>query len=340
VKRLLACITLAASALWSGCSGAPPTEAQVAGLIHQIQNAPNLVAHSGVRRVESYYTFNDILQPEIYREEVIADGHGQFRINPITQVQGNIATPTEFKALHFARMGFHWRYRDFLVRDLGAFGNNYTLTAYGQIETIAGRTCHQVRVERKDLSAAYEVALDTATGLVLRYRQYDERGALYSLMEYETYNPTPDLTGVEFHKPRNGEVPLVNVADLGFTPVTPKILADSAYTFLEGTIVNHPLTGEKVAKLTFTDGVETIFFLDLGPSKGVPAPATTPSAKAQTSLAGMNSQEALFKMDVLRLFHEGPLSVMWGHIGGHSLVALGKTPHSGLQMMLESAVIE
>lgn len=340
MKRLLVCVTLAATALWSGCNGAPPTEAQVAGLIHQIQNAPELVQHSGVRRVESYYTFNDVLQPEIYREEVIADGQGNFRINPIAQVQGGIASSTEFKALHFARMGFHWRYRDFLVRDLAAFVNNYTLTSYGQIETIAGRTCHQVRVERKDLSASYEVALDTATGLVLRYRQYDEHGALYSLMEYETYNPTPDLTGVEFHQPRNGERPLIDVADLGFTPVTPKILADSAYTFLEGTIVNHPLTGDKVAKLTFTDGVETIFFLDLGPSLGVPAPAPTPSGKAATSLAGMNSQESLYQMDVLRLFHEGPLSVMWGHIGGHSLVALGKTPHLGLQMMLESAVAE
>ena len=174
---------------------------------------------------------------------------------------------------------------------------------------------------------------------MLRYREYDETGALFSMMEYESYDANPDFTGVSFHQPSNGEVPLVDLADLGFEPVTPKYIADSAFAFVEATIVNHPLTSDKVAKLTFTDGVETIFFLDMGPVQGASAPAPIPVPKK--GQGGLHDQGVYtHEMDVMRQFNEGPLTVMWGQIGGHSIVVLGKASTEGLQMMLESALTE
>lgn len=343
MKRILTSIALAASVLFTGCGEGLPSEAQVNGIVHQLQHAPELVRHSGVRRVESYYTLHGVVQPEVYREEVFADGAGGFYIQPLQMVQGGLDDVGAFQALHLARMGFHWRYRDFLVRDLTAFLNNYELTSYGQAVTIADRPCQQVRVARKDGSASYEVALDVQTGLVLRYRELDANGVLFAAMEYESYDPFPDLTGVPLQQPGQSETPLTDLDVLDFEPVTPKLIADGAYSFLEATLLDHPVTGDDVVKLTFTDGVETIFFLDFGPVLEEASEATGPALPSypSTSVAGFDKQGGLDQdIDVIRRFQDGPLSILWGELAGHSIVALGKTPYTGLLMMLESALAE
>lgn len=343
MKRVLISLMLAASTLFASCGEGLPSEAQVNGIVHQLQHAPELVRFSGVRRVESYYTLHGVVQPEVYREEVFADGGGLFHIEPRQMIQGGLDDHTQFKSLHLSRMGFHWRYRDFLVRDLTAFLNNYELTTYGEAVTIADRPCQQVRVARKDGSASYEVALDVQTGLVLRYRELDANGVLYVAMEYESYNPFPDLTGVPLRQAGLGETPLTDLGALDFEPVTPKVLADGAYSLLDATLLDHPLTGEDVVKLTFTDGVETIFFLDFGPVLKDSSKSSIPTVptKPTTTVAGFDKQGSMPQdMDVIRRFQDGPLSILWGELEGHSIVVLGKTPYAGLQMMLESALTE
>jgi len=343
VKRALLGIALAASALFASCGEGLPSEAQVNGIVHQLQHAPELVRHSGVRRIESYYTLHGVVLPEVYREEVFADGAGGFHIEPLQMIQGGLDDHDQFKSLHLSRMGFHWRYRDFLVRDLTAFLNNYELSAYGQAVTIADRPCQQVRVVRKDGSASYEVAMDVQTGLVLRYRELDANGVLFAAMEYESYDPFPDLSGVPLQQAGQDETPLVDLDVLDFEPVTPKLIADGAYSFLAATLLDHPVTGEDVVKLTFTDGVETIFFLDFGPvpEEAMEASGSSLPTQPTTSVAGFDQQGTLPQdIDVIRRFQDGPLSILWGELAGHSIVALGKTPYANLQMMLESALTE
>ena len=194
---------VASSALLLGCGASSTLGAAEMDLIGQVQNAPDLVRHSGVRRVESYYNLDGASDSLIYRELIQTSGLGRFAITPLGAVQGGLTSSVAFTALQRARAGFHQRYRDFLVRDLAAFLSNYQLKSQGVIVSIAGRDCLQVEVARQDGSASYEVALDVQTGLVLRYREFDLSGALYSMMEYESYDANPDLTGVVFHQESN-----------------------------------------------------------------------------------------------------------------------------------------
>lgn len=339
MKRLLLAGLLA---LVPACTGSTlPTEAEVATIAHQIQNAPSLVAHSGVRRIESYYTLGGTVQPEVYREEVFTDGAGNFEIVPLEMVHGNLPTQDAFKSIQDLRTGFNWRYRDFLVRDLEAFFKNYTLESYGEVVTIAGRVCHQVRVARKNGMASYEVALDTATGLALRVMEYDSAGVLYTKMEYETYVANPDLSGVTFHQPTNGEVVIDSLDGLDFTPVIPKFMPDQAFVFVEASTVIDPSTQKEVLKLTFTDGIESIFFLDFGPLPKV-VDASSPTQTVQGTGFKGKTDDAKVSGDLpsVRQFSEGPLSVLEGRLGGHKIVTLGKVSFTRLLMMAESAILE
>lgn len=333
---LLAALTLVV-ALATGCGSSTLGGGAELDLVGQIQNAPNLVKHSGTRRIESYYHLDGSGEPLIYREEVQADGQGHFAITPLGALQGGPANPAELVAIQLARAGFNFRYRDFLVRDLPAFLNNYSLVSANQVVQVAGRDCLQVEVTRKDASVHYEVALDVVTGLVLRYRELDSQGLLYSMMEYESFNPAPDQSQVVFHQSSNQETPLTDPAALGFVPFTPKLLPDSAFSFLESSSVTDAASGKTFAKLTYTDGVETIFFLDGGP-KPAARPLSVGSPGVGSNLAGLSQGEGVELDDEVRSFHEGPLTVIWGDLSGHSLYLVGKATEAELLDMLASAL--
>jgi len=328
---------LLAVALATGCSSSSLAGSPELDLISQVQDAPNRVQHSGTRRVESYYQLDGSGEALIYREEVQADGQGHFAITPLGAVQGGPSNSAEFIAIQMIRAGFNFRYRDFLVRDLTAFLNNYQLISANQVVQIAGRDCLQVEIIRKDGSARYEVALDVATGLVLRYREFDHQGALYSMMEYESYNAAPDQSQVVFHQSTNQEAPLTSASDLHFVPFTPKLLPDSAFTFLEGTIITEPSTGARFAKLSYTDGVETIFFLDGGPDAAAPTLPTL-QVGSSSNYAGLTEGHGDGMGDEVRAFHEGPLTVIWGKVSGHSIYLVGKVTETELLEMLTSAL--
>ena len=323
--------------LSTACSSSSTLGGPEIDLISQVQHAPDLVRHSGTRRVESRYLLDGSRDALIYREEIQTDGQGHFKITPLGALQGGVANPSEFIAIQMIRTGFNQRYRDFLVRDLAAFLENYQLTSASTIVQVAGRDCLELNIARVDGSASYEVDLDVQTGLVLRYREFDAAGELYSMMEYETYDADPDLTGVVFHQPNNAEVPLVSADQLPFVPLSPKLLPDSAFTFMEATRITEPVNGGQFAKLTFTDGVETVFFIDGGPDS-VNRPSFAPKAGVAPGYAGFSAGQGVELTDEVRVFHEGPLTVVWGNVVGHSIFIVGKAPKGELLDMLTSAL--
>lgn len=324
--------------LVQGC-GNPSTfgEAEL-NLIDRVQDAAQRVSHSGVRRIESYYNLDGKSEALVYLEEIQTDGKGHFAITPLGAVQGGPANPDAFFALQLIRRGFHQRYRDFLVRDLDAFLDNYQMKSRAALVQVAGRECLQFDVVRRDSSVRYEVALDSTTGLVLRYRQFDQAGQLYSMMEYESYTANPDLSGVVFQQPITQETPLSEASDLGFEPLTPRLLPDSAFTFLEATSVLEPSSGAKFAKLIYTDGVEPIFFVDGGLEAPVYPNLDSRTGNFEAALASLSQAEGPSIADEVRVFTEGPLTVVWGNVGGHWVLLVGRVTQAELIDMLTSAL--
>jgi len=317
-------------------------------LITQIQQAPLLVSHSGVRRVESNYNLDGKNEHLAYLEEIFTDGLGGFAINPLGAITGDNLPAGDFQLLQKAREGFHFRYRDFLVRDLDAFLQNYKLTSFGTLVRVANRDCIELNIKRMDQSLSFDVAMDIETGLVLRYRELDASGHLYSMMEYESFDPTPNLAGVTLHQASNQEQPLdpsmPALAQLGFQPFIPKLLPSSGFFFVEASSVVDA-TGTTWAKLSYTDGVETVFFLDGGPRQpqsalggigtGVPMTPGTSDSKGLTS--GVEGGDSDFEEGV-SYFVDGPLTVLWGEVLEHRLILLGKATQTELSGMLESAL--
>ncbi|MFT4709075.1 MAG: negative regulator of sigma E activity [Planctomycetota bacterium] len=311
-----------------GLQGAGVT-AEVSDLLQQIQNAPSQTIHRGTRKVESFYNHSGKDDTVSYREEVITDGLGQFTINPLEVLSSSNVDSQTFQFLLKSREGFNGRYRDFLVRDLLTFLDNYELRSWGRQLTVAGRDCYLLDVTRKDGSSSWEVAMDIATGIVLSYHEYDGQGRLYSSMVYESVDFNPDLTGVTFHQGSNIELDLMGAQDpvvlLGFDPLIPKLLPDSAFRFVSATGLDDG-NGGIWAKLEYTDGVQTILYLDCGlalPALAVPVGVFSPAQ-------GMEEK--------LQLFRSGPVTVLQGSMFGHEIIAVGKVPQLDLQLLVESAI--
>ena len=303
--------------------------AEAIDLLYQVQHAPSLTAHQGVRKLESFYNLSGKDDTVSYREEVITDGLGQFTINPIEVISGASVDPQTFQFLLKAREGFNWSYRDFLVRDLDTFIDNYKLRSWGRTITVAGRDCYELDVTRKDGSSRWEVAMDIATGIVLSYREYDGQDRIYSSMVYESVNFNPDLTGVTFHQKSNVELDVMGAQNpaalLGFDPLIPKLLPDSAFRFVGATGLDDG-NGGIWAKLEYTDGVQTILYLDCGL-------ALTPLQGPTGVLAPAQHME-----EKLQMFRAGPVTVLQGSMFGHEIIAVGKVPQLDLQLLVESAV--
>ena len=339
-SALLGVVLGAVSLLGAGCGSSSSLAAtgQSIDLITQIQQAPYLVSHSGIRRLESHYTLDGHSDHLIYREEVVTDGLGGFAIQPLGAVSGDSLPAGDLQLIQKVREGFHFRYRDFLVRDLAAFLQNYQLKTLGQVVQIAGRDCLEVSIQRQDGSLSFDVAMDVETGLVLSYDEYDGSGQLYTSMVYETFDPAPSLAGVTLHQPDNQEQTLDLEASaqsqVGFQPYIPKLPQGSGLFFLDASRVTD-LHGNVWVKLTYTDGVETVFFLDGGPRM---AKVGAIGEKSTGSLASATSPSGPSVPDKVLVFHEGPLTVAWGKVMDHDLIAVGKLGRADLMGLLESAL--
>ena len=304
-------------------SGADP----YAPLFEQVDSAPWTTIYAGVRRVESHVIDESGNQIDLaYREEVKADGDGNFTIEAL-QALSFVPNEEVFLLKQDARESFLYRYRDFQIRDLSLFYANYVAVDLGQQVTIADRAASVFLIERSEPgSSSYTVAFDDETGLVLRHEERDVSGFLISAMEFESYDATPDLSGAVWSQPTASPVSLDVTADLsgqaGFDVLEPGVLPAGFFLWRAHTLID-AASGDWI-KLTYTDGVEPLFFFHLGLPVSSNSDATLPGDWKQA--------------DEVWVYDIGAVQVVQGRVRGTDVLALGKVSDDDLLDMVESAV--
>jgi negative regulator of sigma E activity len=348
----------AATALLLAFAGCAPQSEQdpLAQLLDAVQTAPFTVAYSGTRRVERHWTVLGSPQTLVVLEAVYADGAGRFSIDPLSVEQSTSALdPQVLLLIEKSREGFHYLYRDFLVRDLALFAQNYQLTDLGKIVTVAGRMCAEFGVQRDGPGGPkYSVATDLETGLALRCSEFDENGALVARTEFLSVDYAPDLAGVEFHVAGNGELPIDPNGDvaqaLGFALLVPQALP-AGFAFEKLSKLTDG-TGADWACYAFGDGVETLFFLHRAPLSGSGqsigggsggagsqgAPSKIGASQGSVGGAGgFGTAQNDLVPDRVGILRIGPWCVVQGHWSQHPVIALGKVESGELVALIESA---
>ncbi len=267
--------------------------------------------HAGVRRVEIYNNGETL----IFRERVVVGGEGRFGLEPLEAL-----TPVAADWIYRARIwgGHSFRYRDFAIRDWDLFLRNWKLVDLGEERVVAGRTCARYLVERKEGGKRYDVAVDVETGLVLRAEENDAQGRLLALVEYETFDPQPDLQSAVWTESLVDEHKLELGArlreELGEAPL-PKRLP-RGFELLEASKVMYE--GRSWVKLVYGDGVESVFFL------------STLTDGARTSSVPLGSQLISARL--------GSVNVVQAAFGSELLMALGEIDEDELANLVESAL--
>ena len=304
-----------------GCAYVDPdaeTSLVVQGVEH-LMEAHGKVRHRGMRRIRASYSVAGTPHSIEYVEEVSVDGTGQYSIVPIDIVQ-SVVPPLEFRLLQRGREGFSHRYRDFRIRDLKRVLSSYTVLGYGQPTSFLGRDAWRIGLVRQGKGNSYDLTVDIETGLLLACYERDTEGNEICSMVYETLDLDPDLLGVQWHVPNNAEQ-LVDLADpdsveatLGFTPLVPT-KAPAGYGFVEAARVVDPF-GRAWMKATYTDGVETAFFLHAGPTKVLTGAQLAPESGAY--------------------MHIGPFIALYAKKGGEELLVFGKLSTDELMVLVDS----
>lgn len=282
--------------------------------------------HAGVRRVEAIDRTVDPPRVIAYRERVMTDGNGHFSLDPMEAITPVAPDWTVFSLLQRIRADYVFRHRDFAIRDTGLFYENYLLIDLDSALEIAGRQCARYRVEHKgQAGGTYDVAVDVATGLVLSYEAFDQQGQSLVKVEYEIYDPTPDLSSfIPVPEPRE-------IWELDFTwdlavqinqhVNTPRVLPEGyalrrAVTLRDG-------TNQHWLRLTYTDGVESLFFL---------ARIENPFRQANPITPG------LVEVSAVTVFRMGTAQAAQGTFNGREFIAVGKVAEVELLDMIESAL--
>jgi len=325
---LLLCVlaSLAACAPTDGAAG-PQVETSTKGTAsgHLALNDLRLTtAHAGVRRLE--FAGPDGLTLS-YREEIITDGHGHYSLRPL---DGDAALDwSTFELLQVLREGFLFRYRDHVVRHAGLLRRNWDITPLGTIE-VAGRPCGKWRVERHvGEPIVYELAIDRETELVLACQRFDASGQRVALMQYETFRGEPDTTGVVWHVPANDEQPLLLrdiPQQLGLRTLEPRLLP-AGFALYEAATVSSD-GAERWLKLTYTDGLEPLFFF-----QKLEEPAG-PGHAAQSGEGPTLPRE----VSRVTLYSIQNVAVAQGRCNGFELIAMGSVPDVELLDLIESSL--
>jgi len=300
-------------------------------LLVRIFGAPFKTTHAGTRRVEANYDVNGVPSGLVYKETVVTDGQGGFSIQPLQVIQGNVPDTPLFLLIQQMREGFLFRYRDFLIRDMPLFRQNYRSQVLNNQALIAGRPCVEYLVTKIiGSNRSYTVTVDQATALVLKYEERDGQGNLLSLMEYESFDTQPNFTGITLHQPINQEVTLDIGNDLkgqvGFAPLLPRVLP-SGFELRDAANVTDQ-NGKTWLKLTYLDGVEPVFFMHTAPG---------------TALASMVGQRpggliGNAPSDQVVVYNIGPTTVVQGKVGVYDVIAVGKVTDDELLGLIDSSL--
>jgi hypothetical protein len=328
----------------AGCSGgtvpspaeaaadAGQTAAATVPFLSLLTGAPTKVAHSGVRRFESHGIDGAPGQKLEYTESVHSDGLGKVSVTPLTVLAPPMSDAEKSVFLMTQKLRQRTMYfaRDFAVRDPDLFAQNYTLVDTGFSQLVAGVSCVRMLVTKRVApDRRYVIDVDTTNGLVLRSREELLDGTLITLVTYESIDYTPDLSGVAWSAPINGELDLVPgtaeaLSHLGFVPRTPKVLPAGWEEIGFAKIVD-PTTGQVWARLTYSDGVELIYFVVAkgdGPGHQLknPPPGTPPS-----------------HADRVRKLAVGAWTLLEADLSHGRALVLGRAPDGTLEGLIQSA---
>jgi hypothetical protein len=329
----------------SGCDGVVASSPQEQALFDalesewsKVQLAPYLTRFQGDRRVEFTVEVNGELRTIGYVERVSCDGNGNFNVLPLF-VESNVGMdPVTFLIQQEGREGFFYRYRDFAVRDVDAFLQNFVVlkTSFGTV--VAGRSCWTILIQRQGAEGVdgrlYRVSVDDQTGLVLGCTELDANGNVLAELEYITFDDSPDLGAVTYYVPGNDEQWLDPATDdvaavLGFEPREPAALPAGFVPYETSTVED--ADGNRWLKRGYTDGVELLFFLyrevqDSGNGYQLP----------KLSSGGTSRADAL--PDEVLVYTTGSVTVAQGRVGGGEYIAVGQVGEAALLDMIESAL--
>jgi len=283
------------------------------------------VQHAGERIVEVFEHAPDAggVKRLAYRERIVTDGDGHYSIRLVDTLTEVGPDPVTFEIQMVQRQGWHYRYRDFALRDEELFRRNYRLTDLASEVVIAGRDCDQYEARRRDGKTSFLLGVDRETGLLLAYTERDEEGRVLASMRYSTFEAAPDLQRVAFHRSVNDERSLERGEDLalqlGVETLVPR-RAPEDYRLWEAATVSES-SGKRWLKLSYTDGVKPLFFL-------TPAPFDD---EGQSELRASPD-------DQVSVHAIGRANVVQGSVWGREVVAVGEVEEGVLLDLIESAL--
>lgn len=283
--------------------------------------APHMPPHRGVRTVRlSAGPDSPIVL--IYREDVSVAADGTFAVDPIEIVQPPMspASADLFLLMQKARESFFHRFRDFHIRDLALFIQQYATFQRFNSAIVSGMECFELDIERIDGEGyRYILWVEPVSGLCLRIQEYDEDGLFVGEVEYESIEFNPN-----FLAPLSGgpSTWLPIAAGAGATEVLFPLWIPQGYV-LVATEVRTDAAGDEWVRLSYTDGVETLFVLQSTSSTNGTAPLRGPAADALTRVA---VQEV------------GAWTAVEGETGELRLIVLGKRAEADLVAVLASTI--
>ncbi len=294
-------------------SPSPSSADETRALYQSSATAPLEVAHAGVRRLHLFERGEETTRHLAYRELVVTDGLGNFTLEPFEVLTDLEARPEEFLRRQKLHEGFHFRYRDFAIRDLRLFRKNYELVPLGEGLALAGRAAWPYRIEPREAGRnAFEVALDAQTGIVLRYVELDADGLPLLGMEYESFSLNPPIEQVAFHRATAQET--VARPERIRSALRPRLLPRGFEELGEPGEVESPTGGASWLKRVYGDGLQSVFFLSRpAPPSGQPGP------------------------DQVLVGKVGNVNTVHAFLGDHEMIAVGKLATTELLSLVDSA---
>lgn len=293
--------------------------------LDRVSSAPRTVAYGGKRHLKFKFSVEGTPTMLEYEEQVWSDGQGRSAIVPGKVHRPKMSTEQLdlFQAMQEARDGFFYRYRDFRIRDLTVFLQNWRVRDTGRQEVVAGVTTSLLEFRRIDGTVPwYRAWIDPVTALVLRAEEIGENGQLASTFEFETFQLAPDTSGLTLQDDQFVRTPFDPASDtvptLGFQ-VRPPTVIPAGYRLERSESTSDGTNTWAI--LTYTDGVDTLFFL-------------------QTFDAGGGSPVGEYNVGpkVARGFRFGPWTVLQLRSYSDRVSVIGKADSDAIERMLKSSM--
>lgn len=320
-EHLFAAVLCSALAACSGASSPTAEVEHATALVNgpefysSMPTAPFQTKYRGQRRLEFHFVQSGVDTVLEYREEVGADGDGKFAIETL-EVLSVLDDPDLFLILQDNRQGFTYRYRDFRVRDLELFNQNYSFVVVDGSTRVANTPCVQIRVQRRDNPVRYYTAdIHARSGLVLRWEEREiAADRLLGRMEFETFELDADTSDMDLRDQLFPATPIDlggdTGAQVGFEVLQPAELPAGFEVEIAESFDDD--LGQTWAKLVYTDGVDRIVYMH----------------RAQTL--------GDFPPDLMYLLPVGLWTAVFGDLNGYPLIVMGKVPERELLDMIAS----